>query len=212
MPRLKFIASFSFCTLVNWKPYVFLFIFSSFSFFISFLISHICCLNIHWQLSACWMLIPKINPKQQIRKWNFTAKDQMPPHGGKVTKSSIRGKCQRRSAKLTVWLVPSWGWPYSDLLIPLGFIPAQRGLPPPVGLGPEPAADHQWFPKKPWNLSQILPTAASFPPFLSHPQFSSNSTNGFCGVPGDKAKPDSLGHCSLKPVPSRISAPSCRNS
>lgn len=145
MLRLNFAASLSsFCSLINWKPCAFFFIF--FWLLLLYLLSHVSCLNIHWELSACWS---QINLQQQMRKWDFIAKDQIPLHGEMVTErdSTVRAKCHR-SVKLMVWPATLLRLILFRFSHPIGVYTCLTGLLPSVGLGPETAAGYQWFPKK----------------------------------------------------------------
>lgn len=130
------------------------------------IISHICCLNIHWQLSACWMLIPKTDPKQQIRKWNFTAKDQIPPHGEKVTKNSIRGKCHCRNANLTVWLVTLLRLALFGYAHPTGVCTCSEGSTPTCRLGAWTSCRSSMVPKEILKFESNSPNCCKLSSFL----------------------------------------------
>lgn len=87
--------------------------------------------------------------------------------------STMRGKGHSTGAEWTVtWCPHEVGL---TLACPTQVYTCSKGLLPAVGLGPEPAAGHQWFAKKFWHVSQILPIAAGLFP-LSSPTLSSAVT------------------------------------
>lgn len=75
---------------------------------VSHLDTHKLC-EANWGLSACWMLIPKISPEQQMRKWDFSARDQIPLRGETVRggqDSAMRGKGHSTGVEWTVTWCP----------------------------------------------------------------------------------------------------------